>query len=133
MVESVDWREHAVCRLDELDDTGAKGFLVGEGDWPFRGFVVRQDDTVVAYANVCPHARHPLDMFPDAFLVQDGSLIRCGSHGALFKPDTGECVAGPCVGASLLRLNVRCDDDGVVFVRTPESMRDETLSGWTGL
>jgi len=133
MVEGSDWAEHAVCRLDDLEDPGAKGFLVGDGDWPFRGFVVRHDDGISAYANICPHARHPLDMLPDEFLARNGSMIRCSSHGALFKPENGECVVGPCVGASLLSLDVRVDDGGAVLVRAPVSMRDEALSGWSGL
>lgn len=126
------WVETPVCRLDQIDEHGARGFLVGDGDWPFRGFVVRRGDGVFAYANVCPHARHPLDMLPDAFLVQDGSLIRCGSHGALFMPETGECVVGPCVGANLLRLDSRIDASGNVLVRAPDSLRDEHLSAWNG-
>lgn len=128
-----DWAEHTVARLEDIDEPGAMGFLIGDGDWPFRGFVVRHDDGVSAYANICPHARHPLDMLPDAFLGQDGSMIRCASHGALFRPGNGECVAGPCVGAKLLCLELRVDERGIVLVRAPESMRDETLNGWNGL
>ena len=128
-----DWAEHAVAHVDDLDDPGAVGFLAGDGDWPFRGFVVRRHGDIMAFANICPHARHPLDMLPDAFLTQDGSMIRCASHGALFRPDDGECVAGPCVGAKLLRLDARVDEQGKVFVRAPDSLRDETLSGWNGL
>ena len=126
------WSEYAVLRLDELADPDAKGFEVGDGDWPFRAFVVRRGSDVRAYANICPHARHPLDMLPDAFLVQDGRMIRCASHGALFRTENGECVAGPCVGARLLSLDVRVEE-GVIFVRAPESMRDEILTGWSGL
>lgn len=128
-----DWLEHAVARLDEIDNPGAKGFLVGNGDWPFRGFVVRQDDALTAFTNVCPHARHPLDMQPDAFLTENGRMIRCASHGALFRPDNGDCVAGPCVGAKLLRLDLRVDDTGTIYVRAPESLRDEALTGSNGL
>ena len=29
-----------LCSLAELDETGSRGFAVGEGDWPLRGFVV---------------------------------------------------------------------------------------------
>ena len=132
MTDAGAWQEWPACQLDDLDDPGARSFLAGDGDWPFRGFVVRDGDEVFAYANVCPHARHPLDMLPDAFLAQDGTMIRCASHGALFRPRTGECVAGPCVGARLLRLDVRLDG-GCVVVTAPESMRDERLAEWTGL
>jgi nitrite reductase/ring-hydroxylating ferredoxin subunit len=132
MTDAAAWQEWPVCRLDDLDDPGARSFFAGDGDWPFRGFVVRDGNEVFAYANVCPHARHPLDMLPDAFLAQDGTMIRCASHGALFRPRTGECVAGPCVGANLLRLDARLDGDRV-FVTAPGSMRDERLAEWTGL
>ena len=122
--ESADaWPAWAVCSIAELDDPGARGFLVGGGDWPFRGFVVRQGGEVYAYANVCPHRRHPLDLVPDNFLVDAGRLLRCASHGALFEPDTGRCVYGPCHGRRL--MNLRCWIDGdVVRVRAPASLLD---------
>lgn len=128
-----DWLEWPVCRLDDLGEPGAKGFLVGDGDWPFRGFVLRRGGHVYAYANVCPHARHPLDAFPEVFLARDGSLIRCGSHGALFVPESGECIIGPCVGARLLSLDARVDDDGMVRVVAPDSLRDARLAVWPGI
>ena len=127
------WSEWPVCHLASIADPGAHGFLIGDGDWPFRGFVVRNGDSVHAYANICPHARHPLDLLPDDFLSRDGDMIRCGSHGALFRTNSGECVLGPCVGANLLRLDLRIDADDMVLVRAPESMRDEHLTAWTGL
>jgi hypothetical protein len=30
-----------VCSLVALGDPGAREFLSGEGDWPYRGFVVQ--------------------------------------------------------------------------------------------
>jgi nitrite reductase/ring-hydroxylating ferredoxin subunit len=116
--------EHVACRLDELADPGAREFVVGAGDWPFRGFVVRRAGAVFAYANVCPHKGHPLNLADDDFLVTTvqggGPLLRCASHGALFVPENGLCVAGPCSGRSLRRLPVRVLD-GAVLVRSPES------------
>ena len=98
-----------VCRLSELE-SGARGFTLGGGDWPLRGFVVRSGDTVRGYLNRCPHAGHPLDLLPQRFLTADGSLILCSSHGALFEKATGYCVAGPCMGRALtpLALQVKC-------------------------
>lgn len=119
-----EWTEWPICRFGDLDDPGAKGFYVGDGDWPFRGFVVRQGKRIFAYANICPHRRHPLDFLPDAFLVEDGRLIRCSSHGALFEPATGACVVGPCHGESLLSLASRQDETGTIFVTAPASLRD---------
>lgn len=101
--------ERVVCRLSELGEDGARAFIIGGGDWPLRGFVVRLADTVRGYVNRCPHAGHRLDLLPQRFLTPDGALILCASHGALFEKATGYCVAGPCAGRSLtaVELEVR--------------------------
>jgi nitrite reductase/ring-hydroxylating ferredoxin subunit len=104
-----------VCTLAEVAEHGARGFSVGEGEWPLRGFVVAlPDGGLRAYVNTCPHAGHPLDLLPHRFLTADRALIVCASHGALFEPSTGRCVAGPCPGRSLRPLAVSADADGVV-------------------
>lgn len=105
----------AVCTLEELAATGSRGFSVGEGEWPLRGFVVAlSDGGVRAYVNTCPHAGHPLDLLPHRFLTADRSLIVCSSHGALFEPADGRCVAGPCTGRALRALPVAIGPDGLV-------------------
>lgn len=95
-----------LCSLVELEQTGSRGFSLGEGDWPLRGFIVRTATGIAAYVNYCPHAGHPLNMRPDRFLTPDGSLILCGSHGALFARDNGLCIAGPCQGQRLTPIPV---------------------------
>ena len=120
------WTERPACRLQQLPDPGAREFFVGEGDWPFRGFVVRRGDAICAFANVCPHKGHPLNLADDDFLVTapgGGQLLRCASHGALFVPETGLCVFGPCSGKSLRRLECRVEN-GVVLVTAPGSQLD---------
>lgn len=90
-----------LCSLRELDETGSRGFAIGEGDWPLRGFIVRTANGIAAYVNTCPHAGHPLNFRPHRFLTPDCNLIMCASHGALFARDNGLCIAGPCPGQSL--------------------------------
>ena len=99
-------QELVVCRLDDLDDPGSKEFRTGEGDWPFRGFVVRKGEHIFAYKNFCMHAGHPLNWQPDRFLTEDGSQIICSSHAAIY-------VGGPCKGKELQRVEVEVrDGDG---------------------
>jgi nitrite reductase/ring-hydroxylating ferredoxin subunit len=90
-----------LCSLAELEASGSRGFSIGEGDWPLRGFIVKSTKGVAAYVNTCPHAGHPLNLRPDRFLTSDRSLILCASHGAVFTRDEGLCIAGPCPGQSL--------------------------------
>lgn len=98
-----------ICPLHELGDPGAKGFTMGEGEWPLRGFVVRSGSLVHAYANHCPHAGFPLDTVPGRFFAPGTSLLLCGMHGALFDMASGQCVSGPCSGLSLRPLSVRVE------------------------
>ncbi len=103
--------ERVVCRLADLTEHGSRAFTIGGGDWPLRGFVVRCGDEVRGYINHCPHAGHPLNLRPHRFLTQDGAMIVCSSHGALFEKDAGICLAGPCAGERLrpVPLEVRGD------------------------
>ena len=107
-----------VGRLDDIEDPGCREFSIGDGDWPFRGFVVRQGENVYAYQNFCAHVGHPLNWMPDGFLSKDETAIQCSSHGAMFEIDTGLCLRGPCVGKSLRSVDVEIRD-GIVFVNGP--------------
>ena len=116
-----DTAEVAVGRIDELPDPGCREFEIGTGDWPFRGFVVRQGDEVYAYQNFCMHVGHPLNWMPDGFLTKDNAAIICASHGALYEIDTGLCFRGPCTGKSLRKVGVDLRN-GVIYVTGPTSM-----------
>lgn len=119
MIELV---EVEVGRLDELDDPGCREFEIGDGDWPFRGFVVRQGDEVFAYQNICVHVGHPLNWSTDRFLTRDKSAIICASHGAMYTITTGECFAGPGAGRSLRTVEVSVRD-GVIYASGPDVVR----------
>lgn len=102
-----------VCALAELAPVDARGFDYGTPQGPRSGFVVRRGEFVAAYRNVCPHAGHPLNWKPDAFLTRAKDLIMCSVHGAVFEPLTGLCVGGPCPGRSLTALRVEISDGRV--------------------
>ena len=116
-------REWCMCGIDDLADPGALGFSVGGGGWPFQGLVVRQNGQFAAFLNVCAHLKHPLNLDADGFMTPDRRLLRCASHGALYVPTTGICVAGPCAGKSLTKLSCWVED-GTVLVLAPASMRE---------
>ncbi len=105
----------AVGALAEIDDPGCREFSIGDGEWPLRGFVVRQGGEIYAYENVCMHVGHPLNWQPDRFLTKDKSAIICASHGATYKIESGLCFAGPCPGKKLRSLEA-CVRDGEVYV-----------------
>jgi nitrite reductase/ring-hydroxylating ferredoxin subunit len=113
--------EIAVGPLAEIGDPGCREFAIGDGDWPFRGFVVRQGGDIFAYQNFCVHAGHPLNWKPDEFLTKDKSAVMCASHGALYEISSGECIGGPCQGRSLRKVNVEVRD-GVVYVCGPTNL-----------
>jgi nitrite reductase/ring-hydroxylating ferredoxin subunit len=110
--------ERVICRLADLEEHGCRGFSLGGGDWPLRGFVVRCGKEVRGYVNRCPHAGHPLDLRPHRFLTPDRTLILCSSHGALFEKDGGRCIAGPCAGQALRPVPLHLQ--GAIVLLAPE-------------
>jgi nitrite reductase/ring-hydroxylating ferredoxin subunit len=47
-----------------------------------------------------------MDRDCESLLTEDGLFLVCRAHGALFAPDDGRCVAGPCEGESLVPLRI---------------------------
>lgn len=104
-----------LCREDQLLEDQAKGFDPwGEG----RDTVIalKWRGHVRAYLNLCPHLDVAMQYRKDRFMSGDGQHIVCFAHGALFKPDDGACVLGPCLGQSLTALRVTADVQGHLWL-----------------
>jgi nitrite reductase/ring-hydroxylating ferredoxin subunit len=80
-----------------------------------RGFAVRFQGEVCAFVNRCPHLGTELDWQPGEFFEESGLYLVCSTHGALFEPVTGLCVAGPCRGASLETVQVTEQEGQVIL------------------
>ena len=97
----------SLTRLADLED-GANAEIDGE----MESIILRRRGlSVQAWLNICPHAGRRLDYAPGRFLLSDGLLV-CAAHGASFEMERGECVGGPCRGASLRAVTVRIDAEG---------------------
>ena len=80
-----------------------------------EGFVVNHDGRFYAYVNRCAHVGTPLDLWPNEFFTDDGRHLICATHGAVYLPETGLCIAGPCPGASLTPLPVTLEGPELVI------------------
>ncbi|WP_414636998.1 Rieske (2Fe-2S) protein [Arenimonas sp.] len=98
----------SLIRLPALPPEGLSEAEVEIDGEPQSLVVRRHGDQVKAWLNVCPHAGRRLDWAPGRFLVDQGRLV-CAAHGASFEMERGECVAGPCRGASLVAVDVTVD------------------------
>lgn len=109
--------ELALIRLDQLPEGEAYEARGFPADLPHRAglFVLRFENDVRVYRNRCPHLGTPLNWTPDRFLDREREHIVCATHGALFRVDDGECLAGPCEGDRLEAVEA-CVRDGVVYV-----------------
>jgi nitrite reductase/ring-hydroxylating ferredoxin subunit len=108
--------ELALCHLDELGDPGSRGLLLPlPGGVDLACIVVRVGGRVHAYRNACPHTGASLEWRPHQFLDPDGRLIQCALHGALFRPEDGRCVQGPCAGDALAPVAVAIRDGWVTW------------------
>ena len=98
-----------LCQLTDIPDAGAiEANAFGESI-----VVLRYGDQVNAYLNICPHAGRPLNWAPGRFFLSHGQLV-CAAHGAAFKPESGECIGGPCRGQSLKRVHIERRGEAIV-------------------
>lgn len=105
---------HRLCAVSELAEGQARQFALPLAERPLEAFVVKWRGRLHAYINSCPHTGVALNWLPHEFFDLDGRHIQCAMHGALFRPDDGYCVWGPCAGRALSPLTVEVQD-GVAY------------------
>ena len=97
-----------------LGETAGVRFVVILDGVSRDAFAVRWRGRVHAWVNTCRHQGLALDFGDAHFFDEACDALVCCHHGARYGPDTGECVAGPCVGARLTPLVVE-ERDGALW------------------
>jgi len=116
-----------LCHESELEEGYSHGFD------PWRDgrdtvLALRWQGQVRVYRNLCPHLNVTMQYRKDRFMSGDGQHIVCFAHGALFRPDNGSCVLGPCLGQSLQALPAWIDERGGMWL---SGINPATVSGAT--
>ncbi len=115
-----------LCASEALADSGvAVPFDVvylGEG---CRAFAVRFQGQVQAYVNRCGHVPMEMDYVDGQFFDSTGQWLMCATHGAMYAPASGTCVAGPC-RRGLVKIAVS-EEDGRVRWHTSAQLQPP---GW---
>lgn len=114
--------ERLLCDSADLVDGGAAvSFDVVFAGQACRAFAIRYEGQVHGYLNRCAHVAMELDWQPDRFFDDTGRWLLCSTHGAVYQPDTGACVGGPCRGG-LVKIAVT-ERDGAVRWHTDPNLQ----------
>jgi len=108
LAEDPSARDQPLCHLDDLGPQDAMGVQPIDGIPSI--ILVRDQRTIRAYRNVCPHNGSPLSKSVRGFLAdktEAGLRLRCSLHNAHFEPQTGVCTQGPCPGTHLTSVAIR--------------------------
>lgn len=102
-----------IASVGELKNGESKKFIIHRKDRTTEAFLIKTNDRVYAYLNLCRHWTVGLDFDDNEFFSEDREWIVCKNHGALYNPVTGECASGPCGGAGLYPVPLFEKDDFV--------------------
>lgn len=79
------------------------------------GFVIRSHGQAYAYVNRCAHVPVELDWEHGKFFNVTNEWLICATHGAMYAPNSGECVMGPCKGKQLTPIALT-EADGIISI-----------------
>jgi nitrite reductase/ring-hydroxylating ferredoxin subunit len=114
----------AIATVGEIAPGRTKKFLLDCAGSELEGFVLNVGGEHHAYLNRCRHVPMSLDWVENQFFTADGDYIQCATHGALYRPETGECVGGPPCGKSLHRIPLTIDG-GTIYAACPPNLPDD--------
>ncbi len=83
-----------------------------------EAFAVRYRGRVFGYVNTCRHQSLQLDFGDAHFFDKAYDALVCCHHGARYRPESGECFEGPCLGGRLTPLAVE-ERDGALWCVGP--------------
>ncbi len=101
------FHEHDVAGTGDLAPGHSLTFTLECNGRRVEAFLISYRDHFYAYVNQCRHVPMTLDWVENQFFSADGNYLLCSTHGAIYRPDTGECIDGPPCGRSLFRIPIR--------------------------
>ena len=105
-----------ICESGRLADSGkAVRFEVEYFGGRAPAFVLRYAGQVYGYLNRCGHMPMELDWREGEVFDSSGHDLICSTHGAVYAPQSGQCLGGPCSGTPLVALQVEERDGKVYF------------------
>lgn len=108
--------ECRICTSAELAEGGGGiRFTVHHLGEETPAFAIRFKGRVHAWLNRCGHLPVELDWQPGEFFDSSGLYLICATHGAIYAPDTGQCLGGRCNGRGLVAVAVREREGWVVI------------------
>jgi nitrite reductase/ring-hydroxylating ferredoxin subunit len=115
-----------LCNAADLVDGGhAVPFDVVHGGKPAAPSRCVSRGCPMRTSIVARHVAMEMDWQPDRFFDDSGQWLLCATHGAVYKPDTGECAGGPCRGG-LVKIALS-EHDGVVHWHTDWNLQPLTF------
>jgi len=122
MALNVETQKIALCNAQDLVNSGeAVPFDVVYCGQTCTAFAIRYDGAAHAYLNRCSHVPMEMDYQPNRFFDVTGHWLICATHGAMYRPQTGECRGGPCRGG-LVKIALT-EEDGVVHWHTSPQLK----------
>lgn len=108
--------QRLICLSAELPESG-RGFrfMVRHHGRDAPAFVIRYRGRVYAYLNECGHLPAELDWQHGEFFDHSKLYLICSIHGALYAPETGQCLGGRCQGRGLKPIPVE-ERDGAIYL-----------------
>lgn len=119
-----------ICASADLADSGkaVRFETTGANGLSISALVFRYQGRVFAYHNSCRHIPVELDLTDGDVFDLTGHYLVCSMHGALYQPDSGLCIGGPCRGQKLMPVAVE-ERDGQVFCVTAAAGGDTERNG----
>lgn len=114
-------QRYLVARADEIAPGESRKFLLPIEGADEECFVINFRGEFHAFVNRCRHIPIPMDWVDNHFFAEGGRYLMCQTHGALYQPTTGECLAGPtgACGKFLFRVPLEVER-GLIYARPPE-------------
>ncbi|MFQ5850993.1 MAG: Rieske (2Fe-2S) protein [Candidatus Binatia bacterium] len=99
---------------DEIPHGTTKKFLLRCHGRAAECLLVGFEGKIFGYVNRCCHIPLPMDWVDNRFFTEDKQHLICANHGATYEPTTGECIWGPCFGASLKRVPLEVTQERII-------------------
>lgn len=100
-----------ICHISDISTSLCKEFVLQDDLESKDAFLIYVDNHCYAFINSCPHTGINLNWQKEQFFSLDGAYLQCSLHGALFEPDNGLCIYGPCLGQRLKSLDIVIEND----------------------